>query len=142
MKSIGTIYLCGPIQNCTDAECKDWRAKAADAWPGVSLDPMRRDYRGRELENPAQLVADDLEDITNSDALIVWFDRPSVGTSMEIFFAAKILRIPVVVIDARADRTGPLSVWLVYHATQIHTTLEGALGALEALMPKDRSYAY
>lgn len=38
-----TVYLCGPINGCTDAECNDWRSYAkahlpdtldADAWSG------------------------------------------------------------------------------------------------------------
>ena len=38
------VYLCGPIQDCTDSECKDWRIAATAKFPH-SLDPMRRDYR-------------------------------------------------------------------------------------------------
>lgn len=134
MNNIGTVYLCGPIQNCTDTECVAWREEAKRLWPGVALDPLRRDYRGKELDNPEKLVSDDLNDIDNSDALVVWFDRPSVGTAMEIFYACTTARIPVFVVDARPERTGPLSAWLVRHTTELHTTLEGALASLHTYL--------
>jgi hypothetical protein len=41
------VYLCGPINGCTDSECIDWRA-AAKKRLSDTIDPMRRDYRGRE----------------------------------------------------------------------------------------------
>lgn len=27
------VYLCGPINGCTDSECKDWRAEALKRFP-------------------------------------------------------------------------------------------------------------
>ena len=127
-----TIYLCGPIQNRTDEQCVTWRERAKQLWPGATLDPLRRDYRGKELENPAQLVADDLSDIDACDGLIVYFDAPSVGTSMEIFYAKHILRKPVVVVDATMGATLP--VWLVHHADVIRPDLQGALITLHHLL--------
>lgn len=47
------IYLAGPINGCTDAQANDWRteAKRIAAERGhTCLDPMARDYRGRESE--------------------------------------------------------------------------------------------
>lgn len=121
------IYLCGPIQNCTDAECMTWRAEAAKLWPGPVLDPLRRDYRGKELTNPAQLVAGDLQDIRDSAGVLVWFDRPSVGTAMEIFYAKHVLQRPVVVVN---KYPGVLSAWLVHHCDKVYTDLEVALAWL------------
>lgn len=126
------IYLCGPIQNCTDAECMTWRQEAAKLWPGPVLDPLRRDYRGKELTNPAQLVADDLQDIRDSAGLLVWFDRPSVGTAMEIFYAKHVLGKPIVVVDARPPNSGPLSAWLVHHCDKVFEGLPYALAWLHS----------
>ena len=110
-----TLYLCGPINGRTDADATNWREYAKRLWPWQCLDPMRRDYRGRELEDgiAAEIVAGDIEDIKASDAVLVFFDKPSVGTSMEVFYAKHVLSKPVVVIDA-SDK--PLSPWLIHHS--------------------------
>lgn len=124
-----TIYLCGPINGRTDADCKNWRESVTEQWPGAVLDPMRRDYRGRELEPgiAAEIVAGDIEDIQASDALLVYFDKPSVGTSMEVFYAKAVLGKQVVVIDA-TDK--PLSPWLTHHSDAVVRTVTDALKAL------------
>lgn len=126
-----TIYLCGPINGRTDAECVSWREEAKKFWPGKCLDPMRRDYRGKELENLAQLVEDDLSDIRESHGLLVYFDRPSVGTSMEIFYAKRELKLPVVVVDTHgAGKSNP---WLRHHCDKMVPSVQIALGHLLAL---------
>lgn len=126
------IYLCGPIQNRTDEQCVTWRREAALRWPGETLDPLRRDYRGRELENPAALVADDLADLISCDGVLVYFDAPSVGTAMEIFYAKHILHKPIVVIDATEG--APLSPWLVHHTDRMAPDLTSALVILHHLI--------
>jgi hypothetical protein len=127
-----TIYLCGPINGRTDTDCKTWREEVKQLWPGKCLDPMRRDYRGRELEPgiTTEIVAGDLEDIAVSHGLLVFYDTPSVGTAMEIFHAKYNLGKPVVVIDV-SDR--PPSPWLLHHADKVVPTVEIALGHLLAL---------
>lgn len=124
-----TIYLCGPINGRTDADCRDWREAVKTAWQGECLDPMRRDYRGRELEPgiAAEIVAGDFEDLHAADALLVFFDKPSVGTSMEIFYTKHVLRKPVVIIDASGK---PLSPWLAYHADKVVQSVDDALAFL------------
>jgi nucleoside 2-deoxyribosyltransferase len=110
-----TIYLCGPINGRTTEDATSWRETVKQRWNGGCLDPMRRDYRGRELEPgiAAEIVAGDIEDIQAADAILVFFDKPSVGTSMEVFYAKHVLGKPVVVIDA-SDK--PLSPWLIHHS--------------------------
>lgn len=128
-----TIYLCGPIQDRTDEECVQWRDLLTTIWPGNTLNPLRRDYRGRELENPGLLVRSDLEDIDNSDGLFVYFDRPSVGTSMEIFYAKACRKLPVVVLDRSPPGT-VLSAWLVNHADLITREVSQATVAMYHLI--------
>ena len=47
-----TVYLCGGINGLSDEDCTDWReATKAELYNHFNfLDPMRRDYRGREAE--------------------------------------------------------------------------------------------
>jgi len=120
MKKI--IYVAGPINGCTDSECKDWRSEVAQHYPNI-IDPMDRDYRGRETESYKEIVELDKEDILKSNVVLVRYVKPSVGTSMEIIFAWQ-NQIPVVV------WTEPdvfISPWLMYHSRFITYTLEDAL---------------
>lgn len=123
------VYLAGPINGRTDADCTDWRAQARAALESV-LDPMDRDYRGREHEPgiAATIVEQDKADINRCGAVLVYFDRPSVGTSMEILYAWQ-LGIPIVVVNVSGR---PLSPWMTYHATVIASTLDEAIASLPA----------
>jgi nucleoside 2-deoxyribosyltransferase len=128
-----TIYLCGPINGRTDEDATNWRELVKKLWGGKVLDPMRRDYRGRELEPgiAAEIVAGDIEDIQNCDAVLAYFDRPSVGTSMEIFYAKHVLNKPVIVIDA-SDK--PLSPWLVHHSDEVTRHVSVALACVDMIL--------
>lgn len=111
-------YLCGPINGRSDADCKDWRKLATDLLTekGVEiLDPMRRDFRGREDDAVTEIVCGDKDDIDASDVLLVYFDKPSVGTSMEVLYAWEHNKV-VIIIDASGK---PLSPWLKFHSTHI-----------------------
>lgn len=122
-----TVYLCGGINGLSDHECRTWRevARARLDYYGIaSLDPMRRDYRGKEDESVNEIVAGDLEDIAASDALLVNAVIPSWGTAMEIVYARQARkRIVACVGDGR------VSPWLRYHC-EIFPTLQEALNAL------------
>lgn len=128
-----TIYLCGPINGRTDDDARGWREAAKARWRGRTIDPMRRDYRGREMDAgiASEIVEGDLQDIRECDAMLVWFDRPSIGTAMEVFFAASVLRIPVVVVDVS---NSPLSPWLAYHATSVTKSMDAALAQIGTLL--------
>ena len=85
-----TIYLCGPIMDATADESKTWRQRAKERLAGrfILLDPMRRDFRDREIDSANEIVEFDLQDIRNADMLLVNYAKASIGTSMEVFYAA------------------------------------------------------
>lgn len=124
-----TIYLCGPINGRSDDDCRTWREEVKQRWDGPCLDPMRRDYRGREHEpgTAAEIVGGDLEDIQNSDALLVYFDAPSVGTSMEVFYAKHVLNKEIALVN-KSERA--LSPWLIHHSDYVTTSVSDALAYL------------
>lgn len=64
------VYLCGPINGCTDAEAKDWREIAKGAFPGA-IDPMVRDYRGKEAVAYREIVDLDKRDVREADVILV-----------------------------------------------------------------------
>ncbi len=119
-----TVYLCGPINGCTDEECNNWRELAKASLKCDTLDPMRRDYRGREDECVREIVELDKIDVTNSEVLLVSYDKPSVGTSMEILYAWEQGKMVITV--ARPDAR--ISPWLRYHSHFIFNTFEEAFG--------------
>jgi nucleoside 2-deoxyribosyltransferase len=132
-----TIYLCGPINGRTTEDATNWRELVKARWNGPTLDPMRRDYRGRELEPgvASEIVAGDIEDIQASAAILVFFDKPSVGTAMEVFYAKHVLGKPVVVIDAQDAYKGPrsnkpLSPWLIHHSDHVTKHVSVALACI------------
>lgn len=125
------VYLCGAINGCTDNEAWDWREATKRELAGVVefLDPMRRDYRGRENEPgiAAEIVQGDLEDIAAADLILAAADRPSWGTAMEIFHAGRTGK-PVVTVCA-----GRISPWLRHHSTRVVPSLFGAWSVLREL---------
>lgn len=108
------VYLCGPINGCTNEECKHWREQAKLCLTDT-IDPMRRDYRGREDQCVAEIVEGDKADIDECDALLVNYDKPSVGTSMEILYAWQNSK-PVIIV---ASKDATISPWLRYHSRHI-----------------------
>ena len=108
------VYLCGPINGCTDSEAQDWRTAAKERLLDT-LDPMKRDYRGKEATAYREIVELDKIDVERSNVVLVNFDKPSVGTSMEIYHAW-LHKTPVVVV-CRVDAV--ISPWMRYHATKI-----------------------
>jgi nucleoside 2-deoxyribosyltransferase len=125
-----TIYLCGPINGCTDEEANDWRSAVKATWPGRCIDPMRRDYRGREADAYREIVELDKIDVAQSDVILVNYDEPSVGTSMEVLYAWQIGK-PVIVV-CRAEAV--ISPWLRYHSHVVAHSFADALKAAEVLV--------
>ncbi len=115
------VYLCGPIAGCTDEECKNWRDQSKLVIQNT-FDPMVRDYRGREDECMKEIVELDKKDIDQSDVILVNYDKPSVGTSMEILYAWERKKTIILV----AAKNTKLSPWLKYHSTYIFHSFDEA----------------
>lgn len=119
---MSTVYLAGPINGCSDAEAMDWREFVKSELPDWTiLDPMVRDYRGREADNVAEIVEGDKYDISISDVVLLNAELPSWGTPMEFQFAYE-LGVPVVAVCP-----GRVSPWITYHADIVLVTLKDAI---------------
>jgi nucleoside 2-deoxyribosyltransferase len=116
------VYLAGPIFQRTDQECIAWREEAKQQLNGIkTVDPMDRDYREKTDELYTQIVEEDKAFIDSCDVVLVYHDRPSVGTSMEVLYAWE--RDIQVVAVCPEEKVSP---WLLYHAHKICTSLEEA----------------
>jgi hypothetical protein len=121
------VYLAGAINGCTDEECKDWRTYVKNKLGDTRcLDPMVRDYRGREMECIDEIVEGDKKDIDNSTHILVSYEKPSVGTSMEILYAWE-RKIPVYVVSSKENRLSP---WLVYHSNGVFHSYDEAMAKI------------
>jgi len=124
------VYLCGPINGCTDGEANDWRQGTIKQLGNQFqfLDPMRRDYRGYEMDGPEivdEIVDGDKQDLDNTDILLAFCPKPSVGTSMEILYFWE--RGGRVVIVHPNPHPSP---WLVKHSEAIFADFETAYAYL------------
>jgi nucleoside 2-deoxyribosyltransferase len=118
-----SLYLCGPINGCSDQECNDWRQLMKDYWGGRCIDPMVRDYRGVEDAAYREIVELDKRDVREADIIVVSYSKPSVGTAMEVHYAWTLGK-PIVVVCPTGTSISP---WLRYHATSIVHTYEDAV---------------
>ena len=117
------IYLCGGINALSDKECNEWRSTVKNQLEDRFdfLDPMRRDYRGKEDKLYQQIVKNDLEDIRKADYILALANRPSWGTAMEIYEA--IQHKPVITICNQKN----ISPWLRFNSSVIFKTIDEAI---------------
>lgn len=122
------VYLCGPIDGCTDDEATTWRELAKlRLGEDRCLDPMRRDYRGKTDTHCEEIVQLDLEDIDASSIVLANCWQAGWGTPMEIFYTRSKGKAVLAVVPP-GSRISP---WLRYHATYIYDNLEDAFKFIE-----------
>ena len=86
------------------------------------LDPMVRDYRGREDTHYEEIVQGYLIDIEACDVFLAYCWQASWGTAMEIRLAYELGKTVIVVVP-EGERISP---WLRYHADHVVSTLTEA----------------
>ena len=125
-------YLCGGIFGLDDGAVNNWRTTAKERMPDIEwVDPMRRDYRGKEAGNCRAIVEDDLADIAGCDFLLVWAETPSWGTAMEMVYARQ--QGKRIVTFCR----GTISPWLQYHSSVIVWSWRDAETAIRSKVMRD-----
>ena len=88
--------------------------KALDKLEDDSPEQVKYFKERNTLTMVDSIVEGDLELIRKSDGLVTKIKSASIGTSMEIFFASRILRIPVYIITTAKLASHP---WIKKHAT-------------------------
>lgn len=123
-------YLAGPINGCTDDEAQNWRDVVKHSLGDAAcIDPMRRDYRGREDECVDEIVRGDLADIAEASVIIANCWQPSFGTAMELWHAYRGGKLfaghtPIVTITPPGK---PVSPWLRYVSSSVVHNLDDAI---------------
>jgi nucleoside 2-deoxyribosyltransferase len=121
------IYLSGPIMDETHDAAKTWRelAKQRLCDHFILLDPMRRNFKDREVDSANEIVEFDLQDVRDADIILVNYNKPSIGTAMEVFYAAHDLGKFIVAFSPYSFKD--CSPWMVKYCTKILPDLESSL---------------
>ena len=118
------IYLSGPIMDEHEGEARKWREVAKGLLQNhfMILDPMRRNFKDREVDSANEIVEFDLQDVRDADILLVNYNKASIGTSMEVFYAAH--NLGKFVISFSPFGFKDCSPWMVRFSTKILGSLE------------------
>ncbi len=121
-----TVYLSGPIMDEHLGRAREWRKRAKELLSDHfrTLDPMRRNFVDRQVDSANEIVEFDLQDIRDCDIVLVNYCKASIGTSMEVFYAAHDLGKFVVAFSPFDFRN--CSPWMVRFSTKILGSLEEA----------------
>jgi nucleoside 2-deoxyribosyltransferase len=121
-----TIYLSGPIMDEHEGLARAWREAAKDLLGSRyrMLDPMRRKFVDRQVDSANEIVEFDLQDVRDADIVLVNYNKPSIGTSMEVFYAAHDQGKFVVAFSPFEFKD--CSPWMARYCTKILPTLEDA----------------
>ncbi|RLD11281.1 MAG: hypothetical protein DRI44_03940 [Chlamydiae bacterium] len=120
------IYLSGPIMDEHEGEARQWReeAKRLLGEKFFLLDPMRRNFKDREVDSANEIVRFDLQDVEDADFILVNYNKASIGTAMEIFHASHNLGKFIVAFSPFEFKE--CSPWMVKYCTKILPSLEDA----------------
>ena len=121
------IYLCGPVMEESDGVARQWRRVAEKELRGdfKILNPMRRNFKDREVDSANEIVEFDLQDVRDADILLVNYSKASIGTAMEVFYASRELGKFVVAFSPFSFKD--CSPWMVRFCTKILPSLEEAI---------------
>lgn len=127
MQTKKKIYLSGPIMDEHPELAKTWRQRATAELQSdfTLLDPMRRNFKDREVDSANEIVEFDLQDVRDADILLVNYSKTSIGTSMEVFYAAYNLGKFVVAFAPFPFKE--CSPWMVRFCTKILPSLDEAV---------------
>ena len=121
------VYLSGPIMDEHPELASTWRERAKEQLREhfVLLDPMRRNFKDREVDSANEIVEFDLQDVRDADIVLVNYSKTSIGTAMEVFYASHDLGKFVVAFSPFSFKDS--SPWMVKHCTKILSSLDDAI---------------
>jgi len=121
------IYLSGPIMDDSAEGAREWRevAKRMLGTQFFLLDPMRRKFVDRQVDSANEIVEFDLLDVRDADIILVNYSKASIGTSMEVFYAAHDLGKFVVAFSPLEYKD--CSPWMARYCTKILSSLDEAV---------------
>ena len=118
------IALEGPINACSDYECKTWRNLVIEELVCLYKfhNPMDLDCRGKEADMEQTLVNYDTAGIASSDIVLVMAEKPGWGTAMAVQMAWSMHKHIITVCYSAKP-----SPWLRNRSDSIFKTIEEAI---------------
>ena len=109
----------------------EWRSRAKELLSDGfdMLDPMRRKFVDRQVDSANEIVEFDLQDVRDADLILVNYNKPSIGTSMEVFYAAHDLGKFIVAFSPFEYKD--CSPWMAKFCTKILPDLESAVAYIK-----------
>ncbi len=110
-----------------EGHAREWRNTANEQLSKhfTMLDPMRRNFKDREVDSANEIVEFDLQDVREADIVLVNYNKASIGTAMEVFYASHELgRFVVAFSPFEFKECNP---WMVKFCTKILPSLEDAI---------------
>lgn len=110
-----------------EGAAKLWRETAREKLQEnfTMLDPMRRNFKDREVDSANEIVEFDLQDVRDADIVLVNYSKNSIGTSMEVFYASHDLGKFVVAFSPFPF--AECNPWMVRFCTKILPSLDKAI---------------
>ena len=117
--------------DCEPSESATWRERAKKLFPErfTLLDPMRRNFKDREVDSANEIVSFDLADVAEADIVLVNYSKPSIGMAMEVFHASHNLGKFVIAFSPFPFQDS--SPWMVRFCTKILPDLETAAAYID-----------
>ncbi len=109
-----------------EGEARQWReeAKRILGEKFFLLDPMRRNFKDREVDSANEIVRFDLQDVEDADFILVNYNKASIGTAMEIFHASH--NLGKFIVGFSPFEFKECSPWMIKYCTKILPSLEDA----------------
>ena len=101
---------------------------------------MRRKFVDRQVDSANEIVEFDLQDVRDADIILVNYNKPSIGTSMEVFFAA--YNEGKFVVSFSPFTFEESSPWMVRFSTKILHSLEEAASYIQEHFGKTEEEDY
>jgi hypothetical protein len=119
-----TIYLAGPIAQCTPEEMHGWREEVKSELAGLY---SFKDPTDRLNAPPNEIVEGDKKDIIESDIVLANYWKIGTGTAMEIMFTHMVDRRRLMLTVVHGNYGEPVSPWIKIHSDHIFRGLDKAI---------------
>lgn len=84
-----------------------------------------------------EIIANDLRALTESDLIIAYVFKISVGTSMEIFYMNRVLSKPVIIVFIPSEESETIPLWLYAHANLVFHSKRSLISWLKKELEKE-----
>lgn len=125
-----SIYISGPIDNCTRNEIVGWRNFIKKYWPQYKYhDPV--DLEAKYKECTAETIQEEKNHIRDSDFFLCYPWKPGSGTAMELMYAHTLFRYgkpKIITVSTPGDY---LSQWIRYHSDYVAYNFKTAFKWIE-----------